>query len=107
MLELLYIPEHLMRVEVGTGLGSRTWQITMTNNLSSGKHLMKDGQQVRSAVRSGQTYGCRTAVRSRPVRPRSRCRWNNGCTARREPPLPAACDAASSYRHDGYRRDSR
>lgn len=47
MSELLYITEHLMRVEAGTGLGSRTRQITMTNNLGIGKHLMKDGQQVR------------------------------------------------------------
>lgn len=46
MSELLYIPEHLMRVEAGTGLGSRTRQITMTDNLSIGEHLMKDGQQV-------------------------------------------------------------
>lgn len=46
MSELLYIPEHLMSVEAGTGLGSRTRQITMTDNLGTGKHLMKDGQQV-------------------------------------------------------------
>ena len=35
-----------MSVEAGTGLGSRTRQITMTDNLSIGEHLMKDGQQV-------------------------------------------------------------
>ena len=40
MSELLYIPEHLMRVEAGTGLGSRTRQITMTDNLSIGEYLM-------------------------------------------------------------------
>ena len=47
MLELLYIPEHLMRVEAGTGLRRRTRQITMTDILGTGKHLMKDGQQIR------------------------------------------------------------
>ena len=46
MSEFLYIPEHIMRIEAGTGLGSRTRQITMTDNLSIGEHLMKDGQQV-------------------------------------------------------------
>ena len=46
MSEPLYIPEHLMRFEAGTGLGSRTRKITMTNNLSIGEHLMKDGQKV-------------------------------------------------------------
>ena len=35
-----------MRVEAGTELGSRTRQITMTDNPSNGKHLMKVGQQV-------------------------------------------------------------
>lgn len=35
-----------MGVAAGTGLGRRTWQITMTDNLSIGEHLMKDGQQV-------------------------------------------------------------
>lgn len=35
-----------MRIEVGTGLGCRTRQITMTDNLGTGEHLMKDGQQV-------------------------------------------------------------
>jgi hypothetical protein len=47
MLELLYIPENLMRVEAGTGLRSRIRQITLTNNLGTRKHLMKDGHQVR------------------------------------------------------------
>lgn len=47
MSELLYITEYLMRVEAGTELGSRTRQITMTDNLGTGKHLMKDGQQIR------------------------------------------------------------
>ena len=46
MSELLYITEYLMRVEAGTGLGSRTRQVTMTENLGTGEHLMKDGQQV-------------------------------------------------------------
>ena len=32
-----------MCVEAGTGLGSRTRQISMTDNLGIGKHLMKDG----------------------------------------------------------------
>ena len=36
-----------MRVEAGTGLRSRTRQITMTNNPGTGEHLMKDGQQIR------------------------------------------------------------
>ena len=58
-----------------------------------------------SAVRFEQEFSCRTVVRYRPAHPHSRCLWNNGCTARREPLLPAACGAASSYRHDGYRRD--
>ena len=106
MSELFYIPEQLMRVEAGTGLGSRTRQITMTDNLGTGKHLMKDGQQVR------QPFGlsrcaciARQSVFVQPS-PSSKCRWNNGCTARREPLLPAACDAVSSYRRVGYRSDS-
>lgn len=49
MSELLYIPEHLMRVEAGTGLRRRTRQITMTNNLGTRKHLMKNGQQIRQS----------------------------------------------------------
>lgn len=36
-----------MRVEAGTGLRSRIRQITMTNNLGIGKHLMKNDQQAR------------------------------------------------------------
>lgn len=55
MSELLYIPEHLMRIEAGTGLGSRTRQITMTNNLGIGEHLMKDGQQVRQPFGLGRS----------------------------------------------------
>ena len=46
MSELLYIPEHLVSVEAGTGLRCLTQQITMTDNLGNGKHLMKDCQQV-------------------------------------------------------------
>lgn len=57
MSELLYIPEHLMRIEAGTGLGSRTRQITMTDNLGTGKHLMKDGQQVRQPFSLGRRTG--------------------------------------------------
>lgn len=47
MLQLLYIPELLVSIEARTSLGSRTRQITMTDNLGTGKHLMKDCQQVR------------------------------------------------------------
>ena len=57
MSELLYIPEHLMRIEAGTGLGSCTRQITMTNNLGIGKHLMKDGQQVRQPFSLSKSTG--------------------------------------------------
>ena len=57
MSEFLYIPEHLMRVEAGTGLGRRTRQITMTDNLGIGKHLMKDGQQVRQPFGLGRRTG--------------------------------------------------
>ena len=63
MLELLYIPEHLMRVEAGTGLRSRTRQITMTNNPGTGEHLMKDGQQIRQPF----SLGRRTGVARQPV----------------------------------------
>ena len=63
MLELLYIPEHLMRIEAGTGFGSRTRQITMTNNPGTGKHLMKDGQQIRQPF----SLGRRTGVARQPV----------------------------------------
>lgn len=35
-----------MRVEAGTGLRRRTRKITMTDNLGTGKHLMKDDLQV-------------------------------------------------------------
>ena len=45
--ELLYIPEHLMGVEARTSLGRSPRQITMTDNLGTGKHLMKDVQQIR------------------------------------------------------------
>lgn len=46
MSELIYIPEHFVSVEAGAGLGSRTRQIPMTDNLGIRKHLIKDGQQV-------------------------------------------------------------
>ena len=46
MLEFFYIPENLMRIEAGTGFGSRTRQITMTDNPGTGKHLMKNDLQV-------------------------------------------------------------
>ena len=39
-----------MRVEAGTGLGSRTRQITMTDDLGTGKHLIKDRQQIGQAL---------------------------------------------------------
>ena len=35
-----------MGVAAGTGLGRRTRQITMTDNLGIVEHLMKDGQKV-------------------------------------------------------------
>ena len=54
MSELLYIPEHLMRVEAGTGLRRRTRQITMTDILGTGKHLMKDSQQIRQSFGLGR-----------------------------------------------------
>lgn len=46
-----------MRVEAGTVLGSRTRQITMTNNLGIGEHLMKDGQQVSQPFSLGRRTG--------------------------------------------------
>lgn len=57
MSEFLYIAEHLMRVEAGTGLGSRTRQITMTDNPGTGEHLMKDGQQIRQPFGLGRSTG--------------------------------------------------
>lgn len=67
MLELLNIPEHLMRVEAGTGVGSRTRQITMTNNPGTGEHLMKDGQQIRQPF--GLSRSSRVARQSVLVQP--------------------------------------
>lgn len=46
-----------MRVEAGIGLGSRTRQITMTDNLGNGKHLMKDGQQIRQPFSLSRSTG--------------------------------------------------
>lgn len=46
-----------MRVEAGTGLGSRTRQITMTDNLVTGEHLMKDGQQFSQPFSLGRRTG--------------------------------------------------
>ena len=67
MSELLYIPEHLMRVEAGTGFGSRTRQITMTDNLGIVEHLMKDGQQIRQPF--GLSRSSRVARQSVIVQP--------------------------------------
>lgn len=36
-----------MCIKAGTGLGRRTQQIAMTDNPGIGKHLMKNGQQIR------------------------------------------------------------
>ena len=52
-----------MRIEAGTGFGSRTRQITMTDNPGTGKHLMKDGQQVSQPF----SLGRRTGVARQPV----------------------------------------
>ena len=46
-----------MSVEAGTGLGSRTRQIAMTDNLGIGEHLMKDGQQVSQPFGLGNRTG--------------------------------------------------
>ena len=46
-----------MCVEAGTGLGSHTRQITMTDNLGTGEHLMKDGQQVSQPLSLGRRTG--------------------------------------------------
>ena len=46
-----------MRVEARAGLGSRTRQISMTDNLGIGKHLMKDSQQVRQPFRLSRRTG--------------------------------------------------
>ena len=46
-----------MRVEARAGLGSRTRQISMTDNLGIGKHLMKDSQQVRQPFGLGRRTG--------------------------------------------------
>ena len=101
MSELIYIPEHFVSVEAGAGLGSRTRQIPMTDNLGIRKHLIKDGQQVGEPLCLS-----RSSRVARQSVPHSRCLWNNGCTARREPLLPAACGAASSCRHGGYKNDT-
>ena len=106
MLELLYIPEQLMRIEAGTGLWSRTRQITMTDNLGNGKHLMKDCQQVRQPFGLSRSTG--VARQSVIVQPTLITDADGtGCTARCERLLPAVCCAASSYRRDGYRSDTR
>lgn len=55
--ELLYIPEHLMRVEARTSLGRSPRQITMSDDLSIRKHLMKDGQQIRQPFSLGRRTG--------------------------------------------------
>lgn len=65
--ELLYIPEHLMGVAAWTGLGRRTRQITMTDNLGIVEHLMKDGQQIRQP--SGLSRSSRVARQSVLVQP--------------------------------------
>lgn len=67
MLELLYISEHVMSVEARTGLGSRTRQITMTDDLGIGEHLMKDSQQVRQQF--GLSRSSRVARQSVLVQP--------------------------------------
>ena len=46
MSELFYIPEQLMRVKAGTGLGSRTRQITMTDNSRLREELMENREKV-------------------------------------------------------------
>jgi hypothetical protein len=51
-----------MRIEAGTGFGSRTRQITMTDNPGTGKHLMKNDLQV-SQPFGLKGYGCRAAAR--------------------------------------------
>lgn len=56
-----------MSVEAGTGLGSRTRQITMTDNLSIGEHLMKDGQQVCQPF--GLSRGTGVALQSVLIQP--------------------------------------
>ena len=61
MSELLYMPEHLMRIETRTGLGRSTRQIAMTDNLGIGEHLMKDGQQIRQPLRLGRVRGTGTS----------------------------------------------
>ena len=48
--KLLYIPEHLMGVEARTSSGRSRWQITMADDLGTGKHLMKDRQQIGQAL---------------------------------------------------------
>ena len=57
MSEFLYIPEQIMSVAAGTGLGRRTRQITMTDNLGIVEHLMKDGQQIRQPFGLSRSTG--------------------------------------------------
>lgn len=57
MAELLYIPEYLVSVEAGAGLGSCPPQIPMTDNLGIRKHLMEDGQQVSQSLRLSRRAG--------------------------------------------------
>ena len=67
MSEFLYIPEQIMSVAAGTGLGRRTRQITMTDNLGIVEHLMKDGQQIRQPF--GLSRSSRVARQSVLVQP--------------------------------------
>lgn len=56
-----------MRIEAGTGLGRSTRQVTMPDNPGTGKHLMKDGQQVRQPF--GLSRGTDVARQSVLVQP--------------------------------------
>ena len=95
-----------MCIKAGTGLGRRTQQIAMTDNPGIGKHLMKNDQQIRQPFGLSRSTG--VARQSVIVQPTLITDADGtGCTARCERLLPAVCCAASSYRRDGYRSDTR
>lgn len=50
MSELLYIPEQIMSVAAGTGLGRSRRQITMADDLGTGKHLINKYISLSSAL---------------------------------------------------------
>lgn len=103
MLGLLYIPEHLMGVETRTSLGRSRRQITMADDLGTGKHFMKDRQQIGQTLCLSRRAG--VVRQSVLVQPALVADAYRAMVVRHGSRPQAACGAASSYRHDGYRSD--